>query len=72
MESVSEKVLCVKIDKYYFKDHKGRIRKYLQFCRRKLRKTESSYNYENLIPPKYCLSIKKKIWLMLKEDINCV
>ena len=29
MKSVSEKVLCVKIDKYYFKDHKGRIRKYL-------------------------------------------
>ena len=32
MKSVSEKVLCVKIDKYYFKDPKGRIRKYLQFC----------------------------------------
>ena len=48
MKSVSEKVPCAKIDKYYFKDHKGRIRKYLQFCRRKLCKTESSYNYENV------------------------
>ena len=25
MKSVIEKVLCVKIDKYYFKDPKGRI-----------------------------------------------
>ena len=33
MKSVSEKVQCVKIDKYYFRDPKGRIRKYLQFCR---------------------------------------
>ena len=58
MKTVSEKVRCQKIDKYYFKDHKGRIRKYLQFCRRKLCKTESSYNYENL-KPKYCFKHKK-------------
>ena len=58
MKSVSEKVLCVKIDKYYFKDHKGRIYKYSQFCRRKICKTESSYNYENL-KPKYCFKHKK-------------
>ena len=36
MKSVTQKVQCQKIDKYYYKDHKGRIRKYLQFCRRKL------------------------------------
>ena len=70
MKSVSEKVLCVKIDKYCFKDPKGHIRKYLQFCRRKNCKTESSYNYKNL-KPKYCFKHKKKkTWLMLKEDIN--
>ena len=32
MKSVSEKVLCDKIDKYYSKDPKGRLQKYLQFC----------------------------------------
>ena len=32
MKSVIQKVQCQKIDKYYFKDPKGRIRKYLQFC----------------------------------------
>ena len=49
MESVvTEKVQCQKIDKFYFRDSEGRIRKYLQFCRRKNCKTESSYNYENL------------------------
>ena len=61
MKIVSEKVLCVKIDKYYFKDHNERIRKYLQFCRRKNCKTESSYNYENL-KPKYCYKHKKETW----------
>ena len=34
MKSVIQKVQCVKIDKYYFCDPKGRIRKYLQnFCK---------------------------------------
>ena len=59
MKSVSEKVLCVKIDKYYFRNHKGRIYKYSQFCKRKLCKTEFSYNYENL-KPKYCFKHKKR------------
>ena len=31
MKSVTQKVQCQKIDKYYFKDHKGIIRKYLHF-----------------------------------------
>ena len=53
MKSVIQKVQCVKIDKYYFTDPKERIRKYLQFCRRKNCKTESSYNYENLKPRYY-------------------
>ena len=71
MKSVVEKVKCQKIDKHYFRDPKGRIKKCLQFCRRKNCKIESSYNFENL-KPKYCLNIKKKTWLMLKEDINYV
>ena len=66
MKSVSEKVLFVKIGKYYFKDHKGRIRKYLQFCRRKNCKTESSYNYENL-KPKYCFKHKKEDMVNVKR-----
>ena len=66
MKSVSEKVLCFKIDKYYFKDHKGRIRKYLQFCRRKNCKTESSYHYENL-KPKYCFKYKKENMVNVKR-----
>ena len=59
MKSVIQKVLCKKIDKYFYKNHRGRIRKYLQFCRRKNCKTESSYNYENL-KPKYCFKHKKE------------
>ena len=43
MKSVTQKVQCVKIDKYYFRNSKGRIYKYSQFCRRKNCKTESSY-----------------------------
>ena len=56
---VTEKVKCQKIDKYFFRDPEGRIKKYLQFCRRKKCKTESSYNYENL-KPKYCFKHKKE------------
>ena len=59
MKTVIQKVQCVKIDKYYFHNHKGRIYKNSQFCRRKLCKTESSYNYENL-KPKYCFKHKKE------------
>ena len=66
MKSVSEKVQCVKIDKYYFKDHNGRLRKYLQFCRRKLCKTESSYNYENL-KLRYCFKHKKEDMVNVKR-----
>ena len=59
MKSVIQKVQCVKIDKYYFRNPKGRIYKYSQFCRRKNCKTESSYNYENL-KPRYCFKHKKE------------
>ena len=66
MKSVVQKVQCQKIDKYYFRDHTGRIRKYLQFCRRKNCKTESSYNYENL-KPKYCFKHKKEDMVNVKR-----
>ena len=60
------KIILVKIDKYHFKDHKGRIYKYSQFCTRKLCKTESSYNYENL-KPKYCFKHKKEDMVNVKR-----
>ena len=69
--SVVEKVQCQKIDKYYFKDPKGFIRKYSQYCRRVNCKTESSYNYENL-KPKYCSKHKKEDMVNTKKDINYV
>ena len=39
---VTEKAKCQKIYKYFFENAKGRIKKYLQFFRRKGCKTESS------------------------------
>ena len=39
--NVTEKIKCQKIDKYFFKNSKGRIRKYSKYCRRKNCKTES-------------------------------
>ena len=66
MKTVIQKVQCVKIDKYYFRNHKGRIYKYSQFCRRKNCKTESSYNYQNL-KPKYCFKHKKQNMVNVKK-----
>ena len=63
---VTEKVKCQKIDKYYFRNPKGRIFKYSQFCRRKNCKTESSYNYENL-KPRYCNKDKKEDMVNVKR-----
>ena len=62
-----EKIKCVKIDKYYFRDHTGGIRKYLQFCRKLKCKIESSYNYENLDKPKYCQKHKKRDMVNVKR-----
>ena len=66
MKSVIQKIQCVKVDKYYFRNPKGRIRKYLQFCRRKLCKTESSYNYDN-IKPRYCFKHKQEDMVNVKR-----
>ena len=51
--SVSDKIKCVKIDKYFYRDPKGIILKYSQYCIQKNCKTLASYNYEKL-KPKYC------------------
>ena len=71
---VTEKILCKRIDRYYFRDHEGRIKKYLQFCRKKNCKTESSYNYQNL-KPKYCYKHKKEDMVNVKRGhglcLNC-
>ena len=66
MKTVSEKVQCQKIDKYYFKDPKGRIQKYLYFYKKKNCKTVSSYHYENL-KPKYCFKHKKESMVNVKR-----
>ena len=72
MKTVIQKVQCVKIDKYYFRNHKGRIYKYSQFCRRKNCKTESSHNYENL-KPKYCFKHKKQNMVNFKRvNLNII
>ena len=63
---VTEKVKCQKIDKYFFKNSKGRIYKYLHYCRRKNCKTKSSYNYENL-KPNYCFKHKKENIINVKR-----
>ena len=64
---VTEKVKCQKIDKYFFRDPEGRIKKYKQFCRRKNCKTESSYNFENIKKPRYCYKHKKENMVNVKR-----
>ena len=51
--SVSEKILCKKINKFFYKTAEGSILKYSQYCIAKNCKTLASYNYEKL-KPKYC------------------
>ena len=64
--NMTEKIKCQKIDKYFFKSPERKIKKYLQYCRRKNCKTESSYNYENL-KPKYCSKHKKENMVNVKR-----
>ena len=64
--NVTEKIKYQKIDKYFFRDSEGRIKKYLHFCRRKGCKTESSYNFGNL-KPKYCFKHKKEDMVNVKR-----
>ena len=55
--SVTEKIKCRKIDKYFYRNPEGEILKYSHYCIEKNCKTESSYNYENL-KPIYCVKHK--------------
>ena len=64
---VTEKVLCQKIDKYYFKNAKGRICKYSQFCMRKGCQKENSYNFETSKKPRYCNKHKKENMVNIKK-----
>ena len=64
--NMTEKIKCQKVDKYFFKNSKARICKYLKYCRRKNCKTELSYNYENL-KPKYCFKHKKENIVNIKR-----
>ena len=51
--SVTEKIKCQKIDKYFYRSPEGTILKYSQYCIEKNCKTLASYNYEKL-KPIYC------------------
>ena len=51
--SVSERILCQRIDKFFYSDHNEDIKKYSQYCIEKNCKTLASYNYEKL-KPIYC------------------
>ena len=44
--SVSERILCKKINKFFYRDHNEDIKKYSQYCIEKDCKTLASYNYE--------------------------
>ena len=55
--SVTEKIKCQKIDKYFYRSPEGKILKYSHYCIEKNCKTESSYNYEKL-KPIYCVKHK--------------
>ena len=46
--SVSERILCRRIDKFFYRDHNGDIKKYSQYCIEKNCKTLASYNYEKI------------------------
>ena len=65
--SVSEKIKCQKIDKYFYRSPEGTILKYSHYCIEKNCKTESSYNYENL-KPIYCNKHKLEKMVNVKRN----
>ena len=64
--SVTEKIKCQKIDKYFYRSPEGKILKYSHYCIEKNCKTESSYNYENL-KPIYCVKHKLEKMVNVKS-----
>ena len=69
MKSVVEKVKYQKIDKYYFRNPKRRIKNIYNFAEERTVKLNLLIVLKTL-NPSIVLNIKKKTWLMLKEDIN--
>ena len=64
---VSEKIKCVKIDKFFYRDPEGSILKYSQYCIEKNCKTLASYNYEKL-KPIYCNKHKLDEMINVKRN----
>ena len=65
--SVTEKIKCQKIDKYFYRSPEGNILKYSYYCIEKNCKTESSYNYKNL-KPIYCSKHKLEKMVNVKRN----
>ena len=65
--SVTEKIKCQKIDKYFYRSPEGKILKYSHYCIEKNCKTESSYNYEKL-KPIYCVKHKLEKMVNVKRN----
>ena len=65
--SVSEKVLCQRIDTFFYRDHNGDIKKYSQYCIEKNCKTLASYNYEKS-KPIYCNNHKLEKMVNTKRN----
>ena len=57
--SVTDKILCERIDKYFYRDPDGNIKKYSIYCIEKDCKTLAAYNYEKK-KPLYCNQHKKE------------
>ena len=57
--SVTDKILCERIDKYFYRDPDGNIKKYSIYCIEKDCKTLAAYNYEKN-KPLYCNQHKKE------------
>ena len=65
--SVSEKIKCERINKYFYRDPEGKILKYSIYCIEKNCKTLAAYNYEGT-KPIYCN--KHKIEKMINTRHN--
>ena len=64
---VSDKIKCVKIDKFFYRSPEGEILKYSQYCIEKNCKTLASYNYEKL-KPIYCNKHKLDEMINVKRN----
>ena len=56
---VTDKILCKRIDKYFYRDHNDDIKKYSIYCIEKNCKKLASYNYEGM-KQIYCNDHKKE------------